>query len=105
MNAPFTDIDDVSGTCGFPFCDYFRLLLVLASFDLIYDIVEDYDIETPPGVLLNTDAKTLEKMSERSYVRDWVRLKLVPEAGANSNKSKETFRLTQINGAYMMCRR
>lgn len=72
---------------------------------MLHDLVEEYDIETSPGVILNTDAKTLEKISERSYVRDWVRLKLVPDAGSNINKSKETFRLTQINGAYMMCRR
>lgn len=77
-SSPFNDVDNIS--------------------------VEEYDIETSPGVILNTDAKTLEKISERSYVRDWVRLKLVPDAGSNINKSKETFRLTQINGAYMMCR-
>lgn len=72
---------------------------------MLLDLVEEYDIEASPGVILNTDAKTLEKISERSYVRDWVRLKLVSDAGSNINKSKETFRLTQINGAYMMCRR
>lgn len=74
-------------------------------FILLYYIVDDYDIDSPPGVLPPTDAKTLERISERSYVRDWVRLKLVAEVGANSNKSKETFRLTQINCAYIMCRR
>lgn len=77
MSVPFTDVDNLS--------------------------VDEYDIETPP-VMLTTDAKTLERIHERSYVRDWVRLKLVTEPGASCNKSKETFRLTQLNCVYMMCR-
>lgn len=55
-----------------------------------------------------TDAKTLERLTERSYVRDWQRLGLISStsASATSNtRQRETFRLTTVNSAYMMCRR
>lgn len=57
------------------------------------------------GVLLPspTDAKTLERMSERSYVRDWTRLGLT--SSSSSGKSKDPFKITTVNSVYMMCRR
>ena len=50
-----------------------------------------------------TDAKTLERLSERSYVRDWYRLGLCPN-GLQNNRRNEPFRLTSVNCAYMICR-
>lgn len=50
-----------------------------------------------------TDAKTLERLSERSYVRDWYRLGLCPSSPQN-NRRNEPFRLSSVNCAYMMCR-
>ncbi|CAG5102004.1 Similar to sbf2: Myotubularin-related protein 13 (Xenopus laevis) [Cotesia congregata] len=55
-------------------------------------------ITAPP-----TDAKTLERLSERSYVRDWYRLGLSPN-NLHNNRRNEPFRLTSVNCAYMMCR-
>ncbi|XP_026287376.1 myotubularin-related protein 13 isoform X1 [Frankliniella occidentalis] len=54
-----------------------------------------------------TDAKTLERLTERSYVRDWQRLGLINSASAGSttnSRQRDTFRLTTVNSAYMMCR-
>lgn len=57
-----------------------------------------------------SDPKTLERVTERSYVRDWIRLGLAPK-NTNStnigqkNNNKEQFKITTLNSAYLMCRR
>nr|CAD7596874.1 unnamed protein product [Timema genevievae] len=53
-----------------------------------------------------TDAKTLERLSERSYVRDWYRLGLVSSMHTTSNNRQhsEPFRITTVNSQYMMCK-
>lgn len=71
---------------------------------LIFNIftVDDFEI---PGIVTQppTDAKTLERLSERSYVRDWYRLGLYSN-GLHNNRRNEPFRLTSVNCAYMICR-
>ncbi|VEN53895.1 unnamed protein product [Callosobruchus maculatus] len=52
-----------------------------------------------------TDAKTLERLQERSYVRDWQRLGLCNSGSSPSGKlAPDQFRLTTVNSIYMMCR-
>lgn len=72
--------------------------------DLSMDDFESGPSSVPPAP---TDAKTLERLVERSYVRDWQRLGL-----CNSNSSPlgakptpDQFRITTANSMYMMCRR
>ncbi|XP_069696125.1 myotubularin-related protein 13 isoform X2 [Periplaneta americana] len=68
------------------------------------------EFEVPgPGLVppAPTDAKTLERLSERSYVRDWYRLGLVSSnasTNSNSRQHNEPFRITTVNSTYMMCR-
>lgn len=53
-----------------------------------------------------TDAKTLERLSERSYVRDWQRLGLTNDASFGTKSQKhDLFRLTSVNAGYRTCRR
>lgn len=69
--------------------------------------VDDFEIPgiiVPPSAPVVTDAKTLERLSERSYVRDWYRLGLCSSGPQNSNRRNEPFRLTSVNCAYMICR-
>nr|XP_018897778.1 PREDICTED: myotubularin-related protein 13 isoform X2 [Bemisia tabaci] len=82
MSLPFTDPDDLS----------------VDSFEM------NVGVGAGVGVLLPspTDAKTLERMSERSYVRDWTRLGLT--SSSSSGKSKDPFKITTVNSVYMMCR-
>lgn len=70
---------------------------------VFYDnlLVDDFEGTVPGGLI--TDAKTLERLTERSYVRDWSRLGLGTHS--SNNKNKEPFRITTVNSAYMMCRR
>ncbi|CAG9832784.1 unnamed protein product [Diabrotica balteata] len=51
-----------------------------------------------------TDAKTLERLQERSYVRDWQRLGICNNGGSSTNKVAEQFRITSVNYLYMVCR-
>lgn len=53
-----------------------------------------------------TDAKTLERLSERSYVKDWQRLGLCNNSPTNGNSRQrhDQFRITTVNSAYMLCR-
>nr|CAD7573991.1 unnamed protein product [Timema californicum] len=65
------------------------------------------EFEIPRSVLVPpapTDAKTLERLSERSYVRDWYRLGLVSSTHTTSNNRQhsEPFRITTVNSQYMM---
>lgn len=64
--------------------------------------VDEFEAVLPSGLVM-TDSKTIERLAERSYVRDWTRLGLVPQS--SSNKGREPFRLTSVNSAYLMCRR
>ncbi|XP_054263415.1 myotubularin-related protein 13 [Macrosteles quadrilineatus] len=77
MNLPVGDLDDLS--------------------------VDEFEsvVGVSPGLV--TDSKTLERLTERSYVRDWTRLGLVTQSNSGG-KSKEPFRITSVNSAYMMCR-
>lgn len=56
---------------------------------------------------LPTDAKTLERLSERSYVKDWQRLGICNSTTSptNAKSGPDHFRLTSVNSVYMMCRR
>ncbi|KAK7870000.1 hypothetical protein R5R35_011968 [Gryllus longicercus] len=76
-------------------------------------IADDFEVP-PPGLAPApppADAKTLERLAERSYVRDWARLGLAPPgaggsaaAGPGARIPNEPFRLSTVNSAYMMCR-
>lgn len=57
-----------------------------------------------------SDPKTLERVTERSYVRDWIRLGLAPKNTSSTsigqkNNNKEQFKISSLNSAYLMCRR
>lgn len=74
--------------------------------------MNDLDINAlnTPNVVSNvSDAKTLERVTERSYVRDWIRLGLAPKTTSSTNigqkNNKEPFKITLLNSAYLMCRR
>lgn len=75
--------------------------------------MNDLDINalnTPNIVSNGSDPKTLERVTERSYVRDWIRLGLVPKNTSSTNigqknNNKEPFKITTLNSAYLMCRR
>lgn len=69
---------------------------------IIKFLVDEFEM---PGMIVPpvTDAKTLERLSERSYVRDWYRLGLCSN-GPQNNRRNEPFRLTSVNCAYMICR-
>lgn len=71
--------------------------------------VDDFETGPPSSVAppAPTDAKTLERLVERSYVKDWQRLGLCSSNNSPSNlkQKSEQFRLTTVNTLYMMCRR
>lgn len=74
--------------------------------------VDDFDplgpTSCPVAPAQATDAKTLERLKERSYVRDWRRLGLCNAGGSPQTSGKppaDQFRLTSVNSIYMMCRR
>ncbi|BES90651.1 Myotubularin protein [Nesidiocoris tenuis] len=49
---------------------------------------------------------SLERVTDRSYVRDWVRLGLVHSSPASPNSlaHKEQFRVSNVNSGYLLCR-
>lgn len=71
--------------------------------------VDDFDAMQPSNAVTSapTDAKTLERLVERSYVKDWHRMGLCPNSSSSGNLKQKTeqFRLTTVNTMYMMCRR
>lgn len=72
--------------------------------------VDDFDSIPPSNVVpqLPTDSKTLERLVERSYVKDWQRLGLCNTSSPSPTNAKggvDHFRLTTVNSVYMMCRR
>jgi myotubularin-related protein 5/13 len=71
--------------------------------DLSIDDFETGPSSVPPAP---TDAKTLERLVERSYVRDWQRLGLCNDNSSptNARPAPDQFRLTTVNSMYMMCR-
>lgn len=50
------------------------------------------------------DSKTLEKLSERNYCKDFQRLGLGVLNGCNKSKA-DGFRISSINSTYSICRR
>ncbi|KAK4886969.1 hypothetical protein RN001_003240 [Aquatica leii] len=70
--------------------------------------IDDFETGPPSSVPppAPTDAKTLERLIERSYVKDWQRLGLCSSSSSPSNPKQKTdqFRLTTVNTLYMMCR-
>lgn len=70
--------------------------------------VDDFDPGTTTSLVppAPTDTKTLERLAERSYVRDWQRLGLcnANSSPGNSKSGSDQFRLTTVNSIYMMCR-
>lgn len=82
-----------------------RMSLPLTDDYSIDDNVSMDLFETGPPTSTPTDAKTLERLQERSYVRDWQRLGIYNNSGSPTSKaSTEQFRLTSVNFMYMMCR-
>lgn len=75
--------------------------------------MNDLDINAlnTPNIVSNvSDPKTLERVTERSYVRDWIRLGLAPKNTSSTNigqknNNKDIFKITTLNSAYLMCRR
>lgn len=73
--------------------------------------VDDFDSIPATSVIppsLPTDSKTLERLIERSYVKDWQRLGMCNVNGTSPNSVRvaaDQFRLTTVNSVYMMCRR
>lgn len=68
--------------------------------------VDDFEPGQFPIAPAPTDAKTLERLQERSYVRDWQRLGLFVATQSPTNKPPpDHYRLTAVNSVYMMCRR
>lgn len=75
--------------------------------DLSIDDFDSGPMSTTVVPPLPTDAKTLERLSERSYVKDWQRLGICNSTSspANAKPGPDHFRLTSVNSVYMMCRR
>lgn len=71
----------------------------------------DISVMNTSNIVSNvSDPKTLERVTERSYVRDWIRLGLAPKTTSSTNigqknNNKEQFKITPLNSAYLMCRR
>lgn len=74
---------------------------------LVLILVDDFEVAGPTIIPPQaTDAKTLERLQERSYVRDWHRLGIISDTSSNSRSQKhDAFRLTSVNAGYLMCRR
>ncbi|XP_018572477.1 myotubularin-related protein 13 isoform X2 [Anoplophora glabripennis] len=67
--------------------------------------IDDFETGPPSIAPAPADAKTLERLQERSYVRDWQRLGICGSNASPSTKpSSDHFRLTTVNSIYMMCR-
>lgn len=76
--------------------------------NLILLVMDDFEVPGPGLVPpAPTDAKTLERLSERSYVRDWYRLGLCSTMSANcsSRQNTEPFRISTVNSRYTLCHR
>lgn len=67
----------------------------------------DLAISTPhiPTYAQHMDSKTLEKLSESRYCKDFQRLGLGILNGTNSKSKSEGFRISSANSAYSVCRR
>ncbi|CAL1263777.1 unnamed protein product [Larinioides sclopetarius] len=67
----------------------------------------DLALSTPhiPTYAQHMDSKTLEKLSERSYCKDFQRLGLGVLNGTNNKSKSEGFRISSVNSAYSVCRR
>jgi myotubularin-related protein 5/13 len=75
-------------------------------------VLEEVEFSIPSGPSTPSDAKTLERLSERSYVRDWGRLGLCPDTpasvlsnGTMSRQRTDPFRITTVNYVNMVCQR
>ncbi|GBL87002.1 Myotubularin-related protein 13 [Araneus ventricosus] len=66
----------------------------------------DLALSTPhiPTYAQHMDSKTLEKLSERSYCKDFQRLGLGVLNGTNNKSKSEGFRISSVNSAYSVCR-
>ncbi|XP_039295345.1 LOW QUALITY PROTEIN: myotubularin-related protein 13 [Nilaparvata lugens] len=79
-----------------------RMSLPLADQDDVS--VDEFEVGVPPGLIAPAaDAKTLERLIERVYVKDWMRLGLGCSSSGNSSKNKDPFRITSINSTYSVC--
>ncbi|XP_048526749.1 myotubularin-related protein 13 isoform X3 [Dendroctonus ponderosae] len=83
-----------------------RMSLPLEDFGNDDDIsIDDFENNPIPATPTLTDAKTLERMVERSYVRDWKRLGVCNNTSPlNTKGAPDQFRLTSVNSMYSMCR-
>lgn len=67
--------------------------------------VDDFETGAPNSIpSAPTDAKTLERLAERTYVRDWQRLGLCNSNTSPTKQAGDQFKLTSVNSIYMMCR-
>lgn len=73
----------------------------------LYISVDDFEVSGPTIIpTQTTDSKTIERLSERSYVRDWHRLGLTGDtATAGRSQKHDQFRLTFVNAKYLICQR
>ena len=62
---------------------------------------------SPMGNLLprDVDSKTLEKLTERSYYKDYQRLDLGQLSISSTSPTRSNFRVTSCNSNYQLCRR
>ena len=56
------------------------------------------------AMAIQTDAKSIDRLAERLYSKDYSRLGLGTLTGAHRTRS-EGFRITMVNTSYTVCRR
>ncbi|KAJ8934074.1 hypothetical protein NQ318_016033 [Aromia moschata] len=92
---------------GIP-CDSFGRMSLPMTDDYNHDddlSIDDFETGPPSITPAPADAKTLERLQERSYVRDWQRLGMCSSNTSPTSKpTPDQFRLTTVNSIYMMCR-
>lgn len=72
----------------------------------IFFVGDDTELpQSPPLIVVQTDSKTLEKMTESSYCRDYQRLGLGSSNNSSQRNKLEPFRITTVNSSYGVCLR
>ena len=55
--------------------------------------------------LIQTDAKNVERLAERAYCKDFVRMGMGSLTTHSQRQRTEPFRLSMVNTTYTVCRR
>lgn len=78
----------------------------ISLYDDDLSIIDESDLNTitPHVSTPHMDSKTLEKLSERSYCKDYQRLNLGFLNSNNSKGKSDGLRITSINSTYSICR-